>query len=85
MLNRISELLKPGGLIISATPCMTETPFINSAFSILSKLKILPEIKSFRFPDLEFLMTNSGFEIVKGELIQKTKNKYFVVAKKNKS
>ena len=38
VIQRINELLKPGGLIISVTPCMGKKPFLNGIFSIFSKL-----------------------------------------------
>lgn len=81
-MKRIYELLKPGGLIISATPCLGEWSVLNRLFLLLSSLGIIPEIKSFKLTDLEKLMTNSGFEIVRRECIQEKTNQFFIVAKK---
>ncbi len=38
VMQRINELLKPGGLIISATPCMGEKTFLSILLSLVSKI-----------------------------------------------
>jgi hypothetical protein len=78
----MNELLKPGGYIVSATPCMGEKPILSSLFSIASKIGLIPEIKPFRFPELEGLMIKSNFEIVETECLHLNTRQYFNVAKK---
>jgi len=82
VLHRMNKLLKPGGLIISATPCMGEKPILNSLFSIASKLRIIPKIKPFRFHELKGLITNGNFEICEAECLHLSSLQYFIVAKK---
>lgn len=48
LIQRMNELLKPGGLLISVTPCMGEKPILNSMLSIVSKIGIIPKIKPFK-------------------------------------
>jgi len=83
VIQRMNELLKPGGLIISVTPCMGEKPILNSIFSIVSKIGIIPKIKSFKFPELEHLLTKENLEIIETEYLHKKSEQYFIVAKKH--
>lgn len=80
--NKIRQLLKPGGLLISVTPCMGEKPMLSALLSIFSKFGMVPPMKSFKQNDLEQLLTADGFEIVEKVLLLGTSNQYFVVSKK---
>ncbi|MFH1526570.1 MAG: class I SAM-dependent methyltransferase [Bacteroidota bacterium] len=84
VIQRINELLKPGGFIISATPCMGEKLLLSRIFSIFSKVGIVPRIKSFKLYDLEQSLTDANFTIVEDDKLVGTSNQYFTVAKKNK-
>ncbi len=81
VMQRINELLKPGGLIISATPCIRGT-FLGFLLSPVSKIGLIPQITSFKISELENLMTEGNFEIVETECLNKSGQQYFVVAKK---
>lgn len=80
--RKMHQLLKPGGMLISVTPCMGEKPFLRSLFSIFSKLGIVPQIKSFKPHDLEQLLTSENFEIIENKFLSETSNQYFIVSKK---
>lgn len=79
---RMHHLLKPGGLLISVTPCMGEKPFLNSLFSIFSKIALVPQIKPFKLNDLEKLLTMESFEISESKLLPETSNQYVIISKK---
>lgn len=81
-LQRIKELLKPGGLLISATPCMANKPVFSGVLSILSKVGIVPKIQSFQRQELEHLLTVASFEIIQSEKLTGTSNQYFMVGRK---
>lgn len=81
VMQRINELLKPGGLIISATPCIKGT-FLGVLLSLVSKIGLIPPITSFKISELEDLMTDGNFEIVETECLHNSGQQYFVVAKK---
>lgn len=70
-INRISQLLKPGGIFVSATPCLGERTFISILINIpvflLSKTGILPHINFFNVPRLIALIKNEDFQIVENE------------------
>lgn len=80
VIKRMQTLLKPGGLLISVTPCMGETPFLSSLFSIFSRFGIVPQIKSFKQNELGKLLTMGRFEIMENVLLPGTSNQYFVVS-----
>ncbi len=81
VMRRINELLKPGGMMISATPCIKGT-FLGVLLSPLSKIGLIPQITSFKISELEDLMTDGNFEIVETECLHKSGQLYFIVAKK---
>jgi 2-polyprenyl-3-methyl-5-hydroxy-6-metoxy-1,4-benzoquinol methylase len=81
-IQRINDLLKPGGLIISVTPCIGEKIFLNISLSLLSKMGLIPDIKSFKAIDLENSIANGNFEIIENECLHQGIPQYFIVAKK---
>ncbi|MFZ2412452.1 MAG: class I SAM-dependent methyltransferase [Candidatus Methanoperedens sp.] len=82
VMQRINELLKPGGLIISATPCMGEKKFLSILLSLVSKIGLTPKIRSFKISELEDSIANGNFEIVETECLNQSSPEYFIVAKK---
>jgi 2-polyprenyl-3-methyl-5-hydroxy-6-metoxy-1,4-benzoquinol methylase len=84
-IQRIYELLKPGGLIISATPCMGERPVLNSLFSIGSKIGITPVIKSFKISGLEHSFIKEKFNIIETNCLKQNSPQYMIIAKKIKN
>jgi 2-polyprenyl-3-methyl-5-hydroxy-6-metoxy-1,4-benzoquinol methylase len=76
------KLLKPGGLLISVTPCMGEKPLLAGLFSILGKIALVPQIRPFTLKDLEKLLTIESFEISENKLLPGTSNQYVVISKK---
>lgn len=87
VLNRISQLLKPGGLFISATPCLGQRKLvsllINTPVFLLSKIGVLPPVRFFSVPGLVAAITNEDFEIVEGEnLSVHPITEYFIIARK---
>jgi 2-polyprenyl-3-methyl-5-hydroxy-6-metoxy-1,4-benzoquinol methylase len=81
VMKRINNLLKPGGLIISATPCIRGTYF-GYLLSPISKIGLIPPITTFNVPELEKLITDEDLDIVGVECLHKSGQQYFVVAKK---
>jgi 2-polyprenyl-3-methyl-5-hydroxy-6-metoxy-1,4-benzoquinol methylase len=81
VLQRINELLKPGGLIISATPCMGEKKtFLSTLLLLVSKIGLVPDIRSFKISELEDLIANGNFGIIETKSL--TPTECFIVAKK---
>lgn len=88
VMQRINELLKPGGLIISSTACLGEKKtFLSILLSIpifLSiKIGILPYLRFLKIPELEDSITKDNFQIVETEILTHyPATEYFIVAKK---
>ena len=83
VMQRINELLKPGGIFISATACMGDKKTLLSIFLfLLSKIGIVPYIKKLKISELEDLITNENFQIVETEKEHQGKYSYFIAATK---
>jgi 2-polyprenyl-3-methyl-5-hydroxy-6-metoxy-1,4-benzoquinol methylase len=82
-MKRINELLKPGGLIISVTPCLGEKKsFVKILISLQTKIGIVPYIRFFKISELEDSIANGNFQIIETESLQSPEEHYFIVAKK---
>ncbi len=88
VIQRIYELLKPGGLFISTTACLKDKmAFKNrlefSAFLLIKKLGIFPlHLNMFTTSDVEKLINSQGFSLVKAEKIFHGITINFIVARK---
>jgi 2-polyprenyl-3-methyl-5-hydroxy-6-metoxy-1,4-benzoquinol methylase len=87
VMDRINQLLKPGGLFISATPCLGEKPFVSILINIpvflLSKTGILPDINFFSRSGLVASITNKNFQIIENESMSvHPLTECFIVARK---
>jgi 2-polyprenyl-3-methyl-5-hydroxy-6-metoxy-1,4-benzoquinol methylase len=83
VIRRINELLKSGGLFISATPCLGEKmAFLGPFLFLLRKIGIVPYLKMLKFSELEGLIVNGNFQIVETEILHHARPNYFIVAKK---
>jgi 2-polyprenyl-3-methyl-5-hydroxy-6-metoxy-1,4-benzoquinol methylase len=84
VMKRINELLKPGGLIVSATECMAEKKTtITSLLSFLMKIGVFPiSLQHFTVAELEESFTGAGFQIVQKEIMGNNPVSCFIVARK---
>lgn len=81
VMQRINELLKPGGLFLSATPCMRGT-FLGVLLSPVSKIGLIPQITSFKITELEDSIASEYFEIIETECLNQRSQQYFIAAKR---
>ena len=88
VVHRIHGLLKPGGLVISVTPCLRDKMSLSVAiqmqlFWILSKIGIIPiPIRRLESSELDDLLEYGNFQIIDAEKIYKGASSYFAVAKR---
>jgi len=87
VMDRINQLLKPGGVFISATPCLGEKTFVGTLLNIpiflLSKIGILPSINFFSVSKLAASITNENFQIIENESLSVHPiTERFVIARK---
>ncbi|MFA5403645.1 MAG: class I SAM-dependent methyltransferase, partial [Ignavibacteria bacterium] len=81
-IQRIIELLKPGGFFISATPCLREKPVLNFLLSFMYKIGLVPKIIPLNFSELKNLITDENFNAIETVYLHKNSAQYFIVAKK---
>jgi 2-polyprenyl-3-methyl-5-hydroxy-6-metoxy-1,4-benzoquinol methylase len=86
-MDRINQLLKPGGVFISATPCLGEKAFVSILMNIpiflFSKIGILPPINFFSVSNLAASIKNVSFQIIENEnLSVHPLTECFIVARK---
>jgi ubiquinone/menaquinone biosynthesis C-methylase UbiE len=65
LLARLRELLQPGGLLISQTPCLAErSRWLRALVGLAQRLELAPPIRSLTFGELEALVSDADFEIL---------------------
>jgi len=85
VLTRLNDLLAPGGLLISQTPCFGEKGwFFRSMISLAQKLGLAPPIRSLRIPELESLVSSTNFEIFETKIQYEKYSVQWIVARKVK-
>jgi ubiquinone/menaquinone biosynthesis C-methylase UbiE len=85
LLARVRSMLKPGGLFISKTPCLSEmNPLIRVALPLMQLIRKAPYVEFFSGEELEADLVASGFSIVeKGRHATKGKDiRVFLVARR---
>jgi 2-polyprenyl-3-methyl-5-hydroxy-6-metoxy-1,4-benzoquinol methylase len=87
-LRRIDELLRPGGLLISVTPCLGEkgTLPIRSLMLLVrlaGGLGLIPRVWRCKIGDLQESMGAAGLIIIEIEELVHRTSEYFVVAQKD--
>lgn len=90
VMQRINELLKPGGLFISATACLGEKQTFSGILAfILLKIAVffmkiggIPGVRFFTISELEDSITDQNFQIVETVSLAQITTNRFIVAKK---
>jgi len=83
-IERISRLLKPKGIFISSTACLKEKrSIIRYIVLLIKKLGIMPKTNFYKKIELEALIKNGNFDIMKSERISNLPE-YFIVSSKRK-
>ncbi|NDJ76420.1 MAG: class I SAM-dependent methyltransferase [Chloroflexi bacterium] len=87
-LRRIAELLKPGGLFISTTPCLREKQALASRLQLsvylaLIVVRLVPNILTrFTFADVDALFAGGSLQVIETRVFYHQVSSYFVVAQK---
>jgi ubiquinone/menaquinone biosynthesis C-methylase UbiE len=85
-LAHMHRLLKPGGLLISKTPCLSEmNPLIRLAVPVMRLVGKAPFVSFFSATELEAEIANAGFAIVERERhgSERKDARIFIVARKS--
>jgi 2-polyprenyl-3-methyl-5-hydroxy-6-metoxy-1,4-benzoquinol methylase len=83
VMKRINELLKPGGIFISKTACLSEKSWFWPAFAcVVGKVMRVGAIQCFTVEQYKDFITSEGFEIVDTHLYFPKPPRLFAVARK---
>ncbi len=83
VLTRLNDLLAPGGLLISQTPCFGEKGwFFRSMIGLAQKLRLAPPIRRLRILELESLVSSTNFEIFETKTQYEKYSVQWIVARK---
>jgi 2-polyprenyl-3-methyl-5-hydroxy-6-metoxy-1,4-benzoquinol methylase len=87
VMDRVNHLLKPGGIFISATPCLGEKTFLSVLMNIpiflLSRVGVIPSITFFSASSLTEAIAHAGFQIIEQkDLSIRPLRECFIVARK---
>ena len=84
----VSDLVQPGGLFISKTPCLAQPglgwkiKLMLAAIPVLQAFGKAPVVRSFTISELENMITKAGFSIVEtGNFPASPPNRYIVARK----
>jgi 2-polyprenyl-3-methyl-5-hydroxy-6-metoxy-1,4-benzoquinol methylase len=87
VLVRIRELLKPGGLLISVTPCLGEkgplaVRTVMLLVTLAAKLRLIPPVWRPTIAELQGAIQGAGLAPVAVEEVVQRTSEYFIVAKR---
>ncbi len=81
--QRASELLTPGGHMVSVTPCLGEAGVVlRTLLPLISKVGILSYLRTFRVSEVKDLMRDRGFWLLESEVFGGKIPSCLVIARK---
>ena len=81
--RRSLDLIKPGGLLISLTPCAGESGgVIRTLLSLIRTFKVLSHLTAFKVDEIKDLVIRQGFDLVESDVHECKIPSSFIVARK---
>lgn len=80
--KRVSQLLKPGGFVLSATPCMSEAPLLKNVLKFFSLIGLTPKLNSFTSTEMKQLFLKASFKLIELNKIKPKSPQYICILKK---
>ncbi len=84
-MRRISELLRPGGLLVSVTPAGEAGRILRVLGSFVLRVGLLSHLTAFRVSDVQVLLRDGGFEVLESEVFEGAIPTWFAVARTSRS
>jgi ubiquinone/menaquinone biosynthesis C-methylase UbiE len=80
---RIKQLLQPGGLFISVTPCLGAGRSLQTAvIKLSSRLGIVPEVHSFKPNEVQELICKAQFDLIETRMLKGQLSAVFTAARR---
>lgn len=80
---RVLELLRPGGVFVSKTPCVGEEGFlVRAVLPILRTIGRAPFVNYLKKDGLRTTISDAGFEILAAEILPERSHNFFIAARK---
>ena len=81
--SRCAELLKPGGLLVSLTPCAGESGgMLRTLLSLITTFKVLSYLRALKVDELKNLVSGHGFDVIESDVHDCKIPSSFLVARK---
>jgi len=80
--QRLHQILKPGGTILSSTPCMSEAPFLNRILKIFSFIGMTPKLNSFTSSEMKKMLLGESFKTIELNRIKPKSPIYLCILEK---
>lgn len=85
LMKQMNQLLKPDGLLISATACIGQKKsFVTQLLKLLSKLGFFIKVNTYSYQSLTDTINRHGFETIDSKELNETAPNLYLVSKKNK-
>lgn len=81
--QRLNQILKPGGFIISSIPCMSEAPFFNKILKFFSLIGLTPKLNSFTSAEIEQNFIKESFKLIEISRFKPKSPQYFCLVTKS--
>lgn len=82
-LARLHELIVPGGLLITQTPCLEEAGwFLRPLFRVMGRLGLVPGLSTLKAHDVSAAIRSAGFEVLETRQRGETRFIHWVVARR---
>jgi hypothetical protein len=86
-MRRINDLLRPGGLLISVTPCLGDrTTLATRSLMALVRLAgatgLMPPVRRYTIAELEESFDAAGLVTIETDVLEPAFGEYFVAARK---
>lgn len=81
-LKRLAELLQPGGILVTVTPCLGKKPLLKTILIFLSRFGLVPKMHAFHPNQLKAIFQECQLEITLDDTITNSPSEQIIVAKK---
>ncbi len=83
VVQQVFNMLKPGGIFVSNTACLTDTrPYLKLITPVGKLLGLMPYVKFLSRREMEEILERAGFNITYKWVPETTKDVYFIIATK---